>query len=62
MEPKTRCPWVAAWKNKEECSEYEASGQLDLVPMMYSEKHLPDIELWDRVVAPTSSQCGLVLA
>ena len=32
------------------------------VPMMYSKRHLPDIEQWSRAVAPTSSRGGLVLA
>ena len=31
------------------------------VPMMYSKRHLPDIEQWCRAVAPTSSRGGIVL-
>ena len=30
--------------------------------MMHSKRHLPDIEQWSRIVAPTSSRGGLVLA
>jgi len=51
---KTQEPSRTCHKSKE---EEEASSHS--VPMMYSKRHLPDIEQWSRAVAATSSRGGL---